>query len=398
MSDVPTHVDDEIPSSFRAALPALIFLAFIFLLNFTSRIIFSPLLPVISDELGLTHTESGSFFLCISSGYFVSILLSGHVSCRIGHKWSIVLSAVGSGLMLIVISTCESLFTLRSGLVGLGLAAGLYLPSGLVTISRLVPPAYTARGMAVHEIAPNISFVLTPLLCSAILALIDWRAGLVGLSLVLISMGILFLFYGYNRQGKGTALRISVLIQILKLPVFWLITLMFSMAICSTLGIYAMLPLYLVADLKMDVDEAGMLVAFSRIASVSMPLLGGWVGDTFGNKRVMGVVLLITGLLTIPMGFTEGWLLILLVVIQPMIAVCFFPSAFAVIAAVGPREEKNVAVSLCIPLAFLCGGGILPTIIGTIGDYSGLGVGITTVGGLMVLASICTLGIFEKKS
>jgi MFS transporter, NNP family, nitrate/nitrite transporter len=164
--------------SFSIVMRALLFLALIFFLNFTSRVIFSPLLPVVNSELGLDYLDSGSFFLLISAGYFVSILLSGHVSSRLGHRQTVALSSVLNGAMLMLLSSCESFTSLRFGLVGIGLAAGLYFPSGLATIGRLVPSGYLARGMAIHELAPNLSFVSTPLLCGALLPLIscdrDW--------------------------------------------------------------------------------------------------------------------------------------------------------------------------------------------------------------------------------
>ena len=65
----------------------LFFLAGLFFLNFTSRVIFSPLLPIIEGEFGLDHAAAASFFLLISAGYFCSILLSGFVSARINHKY-----------------------------------------------------------------------------------------------------------------------------------------------------------------------------------------------------------------------------------------------------------------------------------------------------------------------
>jgi NNP family nitrate/nitrite transporter-like MFS transporter len=388
--------EDEGTSSFRSVVPALFFLAAIFFLNFTSRILFSPLLPLISDELGMSHADSGSFFLCISFGYFVSILLSGYVSCRLNHKRTIFLSSLSSGVMLLVLSGCTSLVGLRLGLVGLGLAAGLYLPSGFITIVRLVPIAYIARGMAVHELAPNISFVVAPILCAAGLLVMNWRVELGVCGAMLIGTSVLFLKYGNASLEKGTAPSSTKLKQILRLPTFWLITTMFSMAICSTLGIYAMLPLYLVSGLGMDFDSANTLLAFSRIGSVVMPILGGWFGDRYGNLKVMGIVLFMAGVLTIPLGCTDGALLVLLAVVQPMVAVCFFPSAFAVLADIGPGSEKNVAVSICIPLAFLFGGGILPTVIGTIGDRYNLGVGIIASGCLMVFASFCAVFLLKK--
>ena len=81
-------------------LSGIFFLAGLFFLNFTSRVIFSPLLPVIEQEMGIAHAQSGSLFLFISVGYFFSVLSSGFVSARINHKRTIVLSSVTLGLAL----------------------------------------------------------------------------------------------------------------------------------------------------------------------------------------------------------------------------------------------------------------------------------------------------------
>jgi NNP family nitrate/nitrite transporter-like MFS transporter len=56
------------------ALCGLFLLTGLFFFNFTARVIFSPLLPTLEDEFGFDHAAAGSFFLLISSGYFLSIL------------------------------------------------------------------------------------------------------------------------------------------------------------------------------------------------------------------------------------------------------------------------------------------------------------------------------------
>lgn len=77
-------------------------------------------------------------------------------------------------------------------------------------------------------------------------------------------------------------------------------------------------------------------------------------------------------------------------------AVRFFTSAFAVLSEVGLNGAKNVAVSLCIPLAFSSGGGILPAMIGIIGDLYSLAVGVMAAGGLRVMASACSLRLLNS--
>ena len=86
-----------------SAIKGILFLSGLFFLNFISRVIFSPLLPVIEQEMGLDHTRSGSLFLFLSLGYFLSVLSSGFISSKINHKRSIVLSCLLLGCVLLEI-------------------------------------------------------------------------------------------------------------------------------------------------------------------------------------------------------------------------------------------------------------------------------------------------------
>lgn len=353
-----------------------------------SRVVFSPLMPEIEKSLGIDHGDAGSFFLFISVGYFISILLSTKVSERLGHKNTIVLSLLSCGLMLILTGSFASLWFIRGGLFLLGYGAGLYLQSGLATIVSLVPPSYMARGMAVHEMAPNFGFVLAPLLCTFLLLFLSYHTVLYLLGSALIVVAGLYLIFGYGGVPKAKSIDRTVAAKVLATPLFWQMTVLLSLAICSTLGLFAMLPLYLTAEHNMDTESANILVALSRVSSVFMPLAGGWLGDRVGNGRVLKYILLTAGVLTVPLGLLTGTPLLIFVVLQPMVAVCFFPSAFAVLARLGGEEVKGAAVSFCVPLAFLIGGGLLPLCIGTIGDYFSLAVGYCTIGILTALIAL----------
>ncbi len=374
------------------ALGGLIFLSLLFFLNFTSRIIFSPMLPVIEMEMGIGHVQSGSFFLFISAGYFISILLSGFVSARINHKRTIVLSSVSLGLALFVLSNCFTLATLQGGLFLLGLGAGLYFPSALATISSLVSPAYLSRGMAIHELAPNIGFVAAPLFCDIILVYFSWRMGLTLVGVLIVILGVIYGFSSVGSTEKGTAPDLSASGMFFRMPLFWGMVVLFSLAICSTIGIYAMAPLFLVNDHGMDSGKANTLLSISRIAAIVMPLAGGWFGDRYGKQLVMALILLATGILTTAMAMVgNGSWLIFLVVAQPLFAVCFFPAGFAVLTNLGTPKHASVAVSLCLPLAFLIGGGLMPTLIGLIGDLYSISAGFVVMGSLMIAGGAISL-------
>ena len=106
----------------------LAFLTAIFYLNFVSRIILGPFLPVIEHELGLGHGGAGSLFLFIQIGYATGLLGSGFVSWRFTHRHTIVTSAVVVGIAMVGLSLAASLGAMRFWLV-LGRRRGGPVPS-----------------------------------------------------------------------------------------------------------------------------------------------------------------------------------------------------------------------------------------------------------------------------
>ena len=169
-----SHTDTR--RTFRSQLGPLIFLTSIFFLTFVARIIPAPLLPSIEKDLGVTHAEAGSLFLFISLGYFITLLGSGFVSSRLMHRQTIVLSVTTLGLALGAVVLGQRLWSIRLGLFFVGMAAGLYLPSGLATLTSLVHTKHWGKAIAIHEWAPNLSFVAAPLISEALLLWFSWRS------------------------------------------------------------------------------------------------------------------------------------------------------------------------------------------------------------------------------
>jgi len=91
------RTDDE-AASFRSQLGPVFFLAVIFLINFTSRIILSPLLPTIERELAISHSQAGFFFFLTSGGYLVGLLLSGYSRRAQRTGWQLLCRSQAWGL------------------------------------------------------------------------------------------------------------------------------------------------------------------------------------------------------------------------------------------------------------------------------------------------------------
>jgi len=376
-------MNDTAHSSLRFQMSPLLFLVGIFFLNFLARIILSPLMPAVEKDLKIGHDQAGSLFLIISLGYCVGLLASGFITSRLCHRKTIFLSSIAVGFGLMIVSVSHNLWAIRSGLIFIGVAAGFYLPSGIATLTELVRPEHWGKAIAIHELAPNLGFVIAPLLAEALLGLFSWRGGLFLTGIGSMTAGMIFIFWGKGGAFPGEAPDSKTLRSLLVEPSFWIMIALFSLGIGASLGVYAMMPLYLVTERGMDRTWANMLVGFSRVLTMGSAILTGWVTDRIGPQKTLMGVFLASGVVTILVGLMPGLWIIPTVFLQAMLATAFFPAGFAALYKIGSGRIRNVAVSLTVPFGFLLGGGAIAAGIGIIGEMRSFALGIILFGGLL---------------
>ncbi len=262
----------------------------------------------------------------------------------------------------------------------MGVTTGIYLPSGIAVISNLIEPRHLGKAYAVHELAPNLGLVAAPLLAEALMIWFSWKAVLVLIGAAALVAGFGFLRVGRGGDFTGNPPGLAAIKDFLVDPAFWIMSMLFALGISSTLGVYTMLPLFLVNEHGLERDLANTVVGLSRISGLFMALAGGWASDRFGPRNVMIAVFLLTGITTVLMGAASNQWVLAAVFVQPLLAVCFFPAGFAALSRIGPEGSRNLAVSLTIPIAFLLGGGAVPSLIGYMGDMVSFAAGILLVG------------------
>jgi NNP family nitrate/nitrite transporter-like MFS transporter len=267
-------------------------------------------------------------------------------------------------------------------------AAGFYLPSGIATVTELVSPEHWGKAIAIHELAPNLGFVTAPLLAEALLGFFSWQGVLLLIGIGSIIAGAIFIFGGKGGAFPGEAPDSKTLRSILVEPSFWIMIALFSLGIGASLGVYAMMPLYLVTERGMDRTWANTLVASSRVLTMGSAILTGWITDRAGPKKTLIGISLASGVVTILVGLTPGSWIIPAVFLQSMLAAAFFPPGFAALYKIGSGRIRNVAVSLTVPLGFLLGGGAIAAGIGVMGEMRSFALGITLFGGLLFAGAI----------
>ena len=376
------------PEPLGKRVSAILILTLMFFLSFIGRIIFAPLMPAIEQDLGLTHSQAGSLFFLIAIGFFISTLGSGFVSQRLNHRRTITLSTVILGLTLLSFGFSASMLSVRLIMVMIGLAAGLYMPSGVAIIAAMVRREDLGKALGVHSIAPSLSFIVAPLLTEALLDWYGWRGVLVILGGVSVVMGIIFVLVEQEGDFPGEAPRPETAKAMMSQPSLWIMMILFSLAIGGSAGIFTMLPLFLVSERGFDHTGANTLVSLSRISGLFMSFAAGWLTDRVGEKRAIFLVLLASGICTILLGTSPRSWLVAMVFLQPALAACFFPPGFTALSRISEPHLRSTTVSLNAPSAFLIGAGAMPALIGFTGEVGSFSLGIAAVGGLMLLGPI----------
>ena len=128
-----------------------------------------------------------------------------------------------------------------------------------------------------------------------------------------------------------------------------------------------------------------------------MVFVAGWMADKLNVKRLFVTLFICIGFLTALLGLLRGLPLILVLFIQPLFNNAFFPTAFALMARVMPPNLRNLAVSLVVPMAYLIGGGVVPVLMGYLGEHGRFWVGFVILGSMIVLSLVLLPGLKSAK-
>ena len=382
-----------VPLTRKSQLLLLGLLTTIFFVNFLARVALAPLLPIIEKDLGLGHAGAGSFFMMMAIGYAAGLFVSGYLSSWLTFRQTIALAAVAIGCAFFFVAASRTLWAIHIGLVLTGIPAGIYLSSAITTITASVSPANWGKAISIHEIAPSLSYMAAPLIVEGLLVFFPWQGVLALIGGISVILGLSFLQLGQGGDFKGEAPTLGNIRLLLGKPAFWIMVALFSLAIASSMGLYSMMTLYLVAERGIDRSLANTLVSLSRVPVLAIAPLAGWVSDRFGPKPTLAAALLFSGLMTILLGILPDKWAILTLFLQPMLIVCFFPAGFTVLSRIVPPAVRNLSISLTVLISYLVGGGLIPIALGIFGDAGAFSLAFVVVGGLILLSALLITGL-----
>ncbi|QEN06736.1 MFS transporter [Oceanispirochaeta crateris] len=353
--------------------------------SMASRTVFSPLMPTLQKEMGLSLSAAGTLFLLINISYGIAMLLSGFLSSRIGHGQTVTSSLGIISLGLILAASSQGILLLASALILIGVGAGIYPPSGLMMINSNIDIQYRSTALSFHEIGPNAALLLVPLIVILLEPWFGWRGVLLCLAFISILAAVIFQRWGAPSGGYGTAPDFKIFGSLLRQKHAILGMAVLSAALAGLQGVYVILPAYLVAEHHISSPVVNMVLSGSRLAGILLLMRAGVIINHFGRRRTISGVLLFSACFTALLGIVQGPMILVVVIIQPAILAVLFPALLSSIGDIGDHRYQNITYSLILAVGVCVGSGVAPALLGIFSDLGLSGVGFILLALLIIL-------------
>lgn len=358
-------------------------------LNFSAKAIISPIMPLIEDEFHISHAMAGGLFFSFWIGNTISIFYAGFLSLKIGYKRSIFLSFLFMAAIFVVLRFVPTYFLFAVTLFVLGLGAGIYLPCGIPLLTAVFRKDNWGRAISFHETAAGFSFLTVPIIIVWAISFADWKSIFLIMSGACIFVSIVLQIFSPDpRPEKSEKVSLSV---ILHRKDFWIMTVLWCSCAAASLGIFNIIPLYLVKERSIQIEAANTIFSISRIGGLIAMISIGFIIDRFNLKKLIFGLLLATGLTTVGIAVIENyWILSIMLFLQATFSVVFFPAGLVAIAKMTTLGERSVFTGILMSISGIIGPGLSPIILGAIADVWNFQVGILGFGIIMILICLLT--------
>jgi MFS family permease len=282
-----------------------------------------PLLPYIQAQFNLNNAGSAAVTSAFSLSSGAAQLPAGWMADRIGPTILITIGTLGVAIGGMFVGLSQTYIMLIIAMIIMGLMAGGYHPASTPLISASVPTNQRGRALGLHLIGGNSSFFLTPLIAVAIAAAWGWRSSFIILAIPTGLLGIFFYFY-LSRRGGKVHVEAAKRLQVDEKPPQAgykrrLIAFLVLMVVGGGAGasVNAFLTLYMVNDLGVSKELAGMSLMLIYSSGLWAGPVGGYISDKIGSVKVIIVTGIIGGLMIFALK-SVGWGFWLFVVLWGM--------------------------------------------------------------------------------
>lgn len=269
-----------------------------------SNLGFSPLLPSIQQDVGMSFTQLGFF-----TGLYglLAMLLSvpaGVSARRFGEKRVLALGLVGVAIGSVLLGQASSF---ESALAFRGLTIFGYrfaFVSVLIAVALTAPPRLRGRTMGVLGATSAMASVVGAPLGGSLVGEFGWRSAILGYAfMALIGAGVFWLFYRPTAAsdsdsvppaaGPGAARLASPQRSAFRSPTVWLLALVVGLGGFGQFTVTYFVPSVAEGVYGLDAAAAGVIISTGYIAAIALNLAIGVLADRFDKLVVLGGIFIL---------------------------------------------------------------------------------------------------------
>ena len=363
----------------------------LWMLAHASRMIIGPVLPLVEDDLGITHEQAGRIFLFLSVGYTVSLLSVPFWSRLLGYRRALQVGLIALLGSLILMRWAPNLLTVCTLTFCIGLTTGTVLPSAIPLITAAYGKEQWGKSIGLFDsAAPGGQFV-APLIAVLVLSFFSWRYVFWGMAAIGGVTLLLFLATAPRKEPEtdraggsiGAVLRNR---SLMTLGGLWVL------ASGSALGAGFLFPVYLVKERGMDLSSANQYFALGRGLAIVTAVYAGFLADRFQCRNLLGWILALSGASLLGVALWPDNVGVgVFVVIEGLVVNMFFPVGLILIARLTAAGVRGAATGLVIGVGAAFGFGLTPWALGAVADAWSFQGGIAVLGIVVMTACLLVL-------
>ena len=319
-------------------------------------------IPIWLAEFSVTRATLGLAVGILFVFYGGTAIPAGVFSDRLGSTRFIEVFLLGTGGAAILLSTVGSYRALIVGLVGLGIAAGLYHAPAFSLISR--QDDATSKLFAYHNVGGHVGLGLGPLAMALLLAVVDWRTALFISAVPFGLIWLVFRFYGPDENprtsvpvadgGSETTVGLGTQVKRLCTVGFAFVLVIYLLRGTYARGSVTFLPDYLdlAANLGplwlfgVELPPGRWVYSAMLILGVGGQMLGGELGTRYREELILAVQLVSTAGLLVLLGRTDGRALFAVVGLFGIMMYSFPPILQSLVAAYSPERSRGLGYGI----------------------------------------------------
>ncbi|HEY7672867.1 MAG TPA: MFS transporter [Gammaproteobacteria bacterium] len=360
-----------------------------------SNLGFSPLLPSIQQDVGMTFTQLGLF-----TGLYglLAMLLSvpaGISARRFGERRVLALGLVGVAIgsaLLGQASSFESALAFR-GLTVFGYRFAFV--SVLIAVALTAPLSLRGRTMGVLGATSAMASVVGAPLGGALVGELGWRSAILGYAfMALLGAAVFWLFYrpmaeSDSMPASAAASQGVVHRSAFRSPVVWLLALIVGLGGFGQFTITYFVPSVAETVYGLDARAAGLIISTAYVAAIALNLVVGMLADRFNKLIVLGGMFVLLAVASVSLTVEHELTFRVATAVGIGLGFSAANQLYGLAGSLMPRSEAGNALGV-VSLGAGLFGYFGPQMLGILRDVTGsFAAGFT----MIAVADLTTLGL-----